>query len=192
MPARDPRAPEPAELSSLMVAYQGGDLSAFDGLYARLAPVLRRFLLSLARDPAWTDDLVQETFLQIHRSRQTYTATFPVQPWAIAIARHVFLMGRRTRRRKGDFDHLPADDPALSPTRGHEAGIVARDRVEKAMQGLSPGAQRAVWLHHVLGWSFADVARHLGIREAAAKLRASRGMAFLRRSLGEKPGRHDA
>jgi RNA polymerase sigma-70 factor, ECF subfamily len=168
-----------------MAAYQAGDLAAFDVLYGRLAPSLRRFLLALSHDDTWVDDLVQETFLQIHRSRRTYNASFPVQPWAFAIAHHVFLMGRRVRRRKHDFDQAPAADGDLAGVRSCEEPVVAGDRVRKAMTGLSPGTRRAVWLHHVLGWSFADVARTLGIREAAAKLRASRGMSVLRQTLSD-------
>ena len=191
MPATVARAPEPAELATLMAAYQAGDVSAFDALYDRLAPPLRRFILSLSRDAAWADDLVQETFLQIHRSRHTYHVSCPVQPWAFAIAHHVFLMGYRTRRRKHDFDATPADPHELPGDRACEAALAARDCVAKAMSGLSPGTRRAVWLHHVMGWSFADVARKLGIREAAAKLRASRGMSALRQALSDPSRRHD-
>jgi RNA polymerase sigma-70 factor (ECF subfamily) len=190
MPARATRAPEPAELATLMAAYQAGDLSAFDALYARLAPPLRRYLLSLSRDDTWVDDLVQETFLQVHRSRRTYNASFPVQPWAFAIAHHVFLMGHRVRRRKHDFDPVPDESEDLGVTRSCEDAVAAREGIRKAMTGLSPGTRRAVWLHHVLGWSFADVARKLGIREAAAKLRASRGMSALRQTLSDHSRRH--
>jgi RNA polymerase sigma-70 factor, ECF subfamily len=188
MPARSPRAPEPPELSALMVAYQGGDLSAFDGLHDRLAPALRRFLLSVTRNDTWTDDLLQETFLQIHRSRQTYNSSYPVTPWAFAIAHHVFLMARRSRRRRGEFDSTAVAADHLV-TRSEDGAIEARDSVMKAMTALSPGTRRAVWLHHVVGWAFADVANKLGIQEAAAKLRASRGMATLRRTLRDR--RHD-
>ncbi|HEY3381954.1 MAG TPA: RNA polymerase sigma factor [Vicinamibacterales bacterium] len=173
-------------LTALMIAYQGGDLSAFDGLYAGLAPVLRRYLLSRTRDAAWTDDLLQETFLQIHRSRRTYNAAYPVEPWSIAIARHVFLMSRRGRVRKHDFDAGPVEELEHASIRGHETAILARDRVSRGLAELTPGTRRAVWLHHVWGWSFEEVGAKLGIREAAAKLRASRGMAVLRRALTEK------
>jgi RNA polymerase sigma-70 factor, ECF subfamily len=184
------RVPERAELGDLMAAYQQGDLPAFEALYARLAPALRRFLLSLTHDPTWTDDLVQEAFLQMHRSRQTYHPNLPVEPWAFAIARHVFLMSYRTRRRKGDFSDVAVDQVEVAGVRAHDVAIVARDRVMKAMHGLSPGIRRVVWLHHVAGWSFADVAARVGIREPAAKLRASRGMAILRRTLRDTSRTH--
>ena len=59
-------------LRELMQAYQSGRFEAFDDLYAAIAPALRRYLLSHARDAAKADDLVQETFLQLHRARHTY------------------------------------------------------------------------------------------------------------------------
>jgi RNA polymerase sigma-70 factor (ECF subfamily) len=100
-------------------------------------------------------------------------------------------MGRRVRRRKHDFDPVPEHGFEPGPVGSCEDAVSARDRVRKAMTGLSPGTRRAVWLHHVQGWSFAEVARKLGIREAAAKLRASRGMAALRQALSDKSRRHD-
>jgi RNA polymerase sigma-70 factor, ECF subfamily len=190
MPARAPRPPEPPELAVSMAAYQAGDLSAFDAVYDRLSPVLRRFLLSLTHDDGWTDDLVQETFLQIHRSRRTYNPACPVQPWALAIAHHVLLMGRRTRRRKHDCDPAAAAiDPEMLAVRGSDDALIARDRVQQAVSALTPGTRRAVVGHHVFGFSFAEIARALGIQEAAAKLRASRGMAVLRQTLSDDPRR---
>ena len=91
---------EGLRLRELMRAYQSGRFEAFDDLYAAIAPPLRRYLLSQARDAAKSDDLVQETFLQLHRARHTYDPAYPVMPWAMAIARHVWLMDRRTLSRR--------------------------------------------------------------------------------------------
>ena len=46
-----------------MREYQSGRFEALDEIYASIAPALRRYLLSQARDGAKADDLVQETFL---------------------------------------------------------------------------------------------------------------------------------
>ncbi len=72
----------PDELRPLMLGYQAGEREAFERLHAQLAPVLRRYLLGLSRDPGRVDDLLQDTFLQVHRARHTYDAAFPVRPWA--------------------------------------------------------------------------------------------------------------
>ena len=168
-----------------MAGYQAGDIEAFDRLYALLAPVLRRYLASLTYDRTRTDDLLQDAFLQLHRARHTYNPAYPVQPWALAIARHVFLMDLRTRARKGfePADPAEADEPGVASA---DARIVARDRLRHALKALTPGTRRAVILHHLWGWSFDEIGARLGIRGAAAKLRASRGMATLRDRLAGK------
>ncbi len=174
------------DLTSLMAGYQAGELEAFENLYARLAPTIRRYLLSLARDATWVEDLVQETFLQLHRARHTYNRAWPVQPWAIAIARHVFLMDCRLRTRKGDFKKVSADEAPEASAPAHDAAFIARDGLRRGLAGLTPRTRRAVLLHHVWGWSFEEVGARLGMRGAAAKLRASRGMAALREKLHDK------
>src|SRR5687767_1442145 len=87
-------------LRALMREYQAGRFEAFDELYVLLAPTLRRYLLGQTRDTARADDLLQDTFLQLHRARHTYDPSYPLTPWAIAIARHVWLMDRRTQSRR--------------------------------------------------------------------------------------------
>ena len=66
------RMPDEVRLRALMVSYQAGDLTAFDQFYALLAPPIRGFLRRRLHDAERVDDLVQETFLQIHRARHTY------------------------------------------------------------------------------------------------------------------------
>ena len=87
-------------LRELMVAYQAGAYDAFEGLYAALIGPVRGWLTGLTRDRTVADDLAQETFLQLHRARRTYDPSFPVMPWVMAIARHVYLMHRRTASRR--------------------------------------------------------------------------------------------
>jgi RNA polymerase sigma-70 factor, ECF subfamily len=169
-----------------MARYQAGDVDAFDRLYAGLAPTLRRYLSSQARDSAWADDLLQETFLQIHRARRTYDHACPVQPWAFAIARHVFLMGRRARVRKKDFDRAPVIDVEHLPVDAHDEAFLAKDGVRRGLAALTPGTRQAVVMRHIWGWSFKEIGARLGIRASAAKVRASRGMAALRGKLGAK------
>ncbi len=177
-------------LAEAMRAYQSGEAGAFDRLYAGLGPVLRRYLQAVARDAARVDDLVQETFLQLHRARRTYNPERPLIPWALAIARHVFLMDCRTRRRKYDAASVEFDD-AMELTeagmeRGPDEAVIARDRLRKGLATLTPGTRRVVLMHHAHGWSFREIAERLGINSAAAKLRASRGMNALRARLEDK------
>jgi RNA polymerase sigma-70 factor (ECF subfamily) len=169
------------DLRIWMAGYQRGEIQAFDHLYGRLAPSLRRCLNALARDPTWVDDLLQETFLQMHRARQTYNRAYPVRPWALAIARHVFLMARRARGRRHGFDgdHTAELDRLSTP--GHEQACLARDQMRRILTAVAPSRRRAVLLHHGYGFNFDEVGQALGIGDVAAKLRVSRAVASVRR-----------
>jgi RNA polymerase sigma-70 factor (ECF subfamily) len=169
---------EDERLRQLMREYQDGRFEAFDELYAALAPMLRRYLISHARDAAKADDLVQDVFLQVHRARHTYDVAYPVTPWVMAIARHVWLMDRRTQTRR---PWAPEDVNAMElPVRGEAAAYAEKRDVRRALGKVAASRRNAVIQHHVLGWSFKEIAQRAGIAETAAKLRSSRGMAQLR------------
>ena len=165
-------------LRELMREYQSGRFEAFDEIYASIAPALRRYLLSQSRDAAKADDLVQETFLQMHRARHTYDASYPLMPWAMAIARHVWLMDRRTLSRR---PWAPDDVTAMAlPVKAEAASYADRVEVRRALGKVAPARREAVIQHHLLGFSFKEIAERAGIAETAAKLRSSRGVAQLR------------
>jgi RNA polymerase sigma-70 factor (ECF subfamily) len=183
------RMQDDLRLRALMAAYQAGDLDAFEQLYAMLSPPLGRWMRTYVRDGVEAEDLVQETFLQIHRARHTYDAHYPVAPWAYAIARHVWLMHRRARSRRPQ-PHENVDDLNLG-VRAEVDSYAERAEVRDALAALPASRRRPVIWHHVLGLSFREIAVRLSIRETAAKLRSSRGMAELRTRLGRKSGQPD-
>jgi len=173
-----------AALCTLMQGYLDGHLEAFDGLHAAFAGRLRGYLLSLCRDPALADDLVQETFMQIHRSRRTYEPGRPVTPWVFAIARNVYLMNRRAAGRRLRFEESLAADMRSDdvPHDGLRAMVDGAD-VRRALRAVPADQRRALLLHHVEGWSFMEIAARLGIRLNAAKTRAFRGVRKMREQL---------
>ena len=69
------------ELRQLMRRYQAGEVEAFEEIYARTLTMVRGYLAALTVDRSLTLDLVQDVYLQMHRSRQTYDPTRPVRPW---------------------------------------------------------------------------------------------------------------
>lgn len=169
------------ELDHWMRSYQEGHLHAFEQLYAALAPPLSRFLRRLAPPGIEPDDLVQTTFLQLHRARATYLTGQPVRPWAYAIARHVALMARRGRARTAGRE-ASIDEQALEIAAPESGMLGALDRIalERALGMLSDPGREALWLHHIAGLSFREVAAVQGIGESAAKVRAHRALSSLR------------
>src|SRR5689334_982908 len=93
--------PESAQaLDRLMREYQGGSFGAFEALYRALAPRVSGFIRARVRDDALASDLLQETFLELHRSRHTYLPGQPVIGWAFGIAQNIMLRHRREVRRR--------------------------------------------------------------------------------------------
>src|SRR5262245_63326335 len=72
-----------------MERYAAGDDAAFEALYDALADRLYAYVRRHVPDPHVCDDLVQETFLRMHRARGTFMTGAAVLPWAFAIARRL-------------------------------------------------------------------------------------------------------
>jgi len=82
-----------------MVRYQQADPEAPGALINALSPALLRFFRSQSGSREQADDLLQETWMRIHRVRHTYRPGEPVLPWVYAIARRVRVDGYRKTRR---------------------------------------------------------------------------------------------
>ena len=173
---------EDEELRALMIRYQGGSLEAFQEIYAQLASRVRRYLLHLANGSETADDLLQETFLQMHRSRAAYNPKYAVRPWLFGLARNVFLMNRRAARQRAKIQESREDLPdfAVLPEADR---LGTQDEIRRGIAHVSPHQVEALLLHHEWGFSFEEIAGMLGISAAAARARASRGMADLRLAL---------
>ena len=165
-----------------MIQYQAGSMDAFHAIYGRLAPVVRRYLCHLACGPETADDLLQETFLQIHRSRAAYNPAYAVKPWVFGLARNVFLMNRRAARRRAEVYESRRELPEF-PVPPEVERLGSTDEVHRCIAGLSTDRSEALLLHHEWGFSFDEIAGMLGISATAARARASRGMADLRGAL---------
>lgn len=174
----------PDRLAELMVAYQNGDGAAFEEIFAAIAVPLRNYLTSLTRDRARGEDLMQETFLQFHRSRHTYLPGRPVKPWAFGIARNVFLMARRSAARRSRHESLAFEELPEVPIEGLARLFPDRDELAKALLEVPEDRREALLLHHVWGFTFREVGHMLGISERAAKLRSFRGVQSLRETMG--------
>lgn len=82
-------------LESLLEGYQQADAEATTELIYRLSPDMCRFLLAQENTRTEAEDLLQNAWLRIHKSRHTYRAGAPVLPWVFAIAKHVRIDGFR-------------------------------------------------------------------------------------------------
>src|SRR5215468_3689874 len=97
-----------------MERYARGDEAAFAELYDAIAPRLLGFLRKATRDAAAAEDLMQQTFLHMHRARGSFIPGAPVLPWAFAIARRLLTdQARRRRVERRLFWEAPADNDRM-------------------------------------------------------------------------------
>src|SRR3954465_8305650 len=88
-----------AEPRDLMQRYCDGDPGAFRELYALVAPRLLGYLVKMTRDRALADDLLQQTFLKVHRARAAYVRGADPVPWIYSIAHRTFIDEVRKKKR---------------------------------------------------------------------------------------------
>jgi RNA polymerase sigma-70 factor, ECF subfamily len=180
-------ATEHAALNAAMDRYAEGDDGAFGRVYDLLAPRLLGFFMRQTRDDVLSQDLTQQTLLQMHAARRNYSTGSDVLPWAFAIARNVLIDARRRTRK--EFLALAADeDGDWSDLRVDRAscpdGIaISRQMAEAVNHELSqlPEGQRAAYdLVRREGLSVAQTAEALGTTPTAVKLRVHRVYEALR------------
>jgi len=183
-----------ADEKDLMQRYCDGDAGAFRELYALVAPRLLGYLLKMTRERALAEDLLQQTFLKVHRARQAYVRGADPLPWIYSIAHRTFIDAARKHKRAvvrvGEVEELPEVPAGLT---GESAERRDEDRadpelVSAALDALAelPDQQReAVVLTKLDGRSVAEAAAIAGTTTGAMKVRAHRGYEALRRLLGK-------
>jgi RNA polymerase sigma factor (sigma-70 family) len=182
-------APASGSDEALMAAYAAGDRRAFEELFRRLSGPVHGFFLRSFRDGAVADDLLQTTFMKLHRARADYQPDLPLRPWLFSIAGRVRLDALRKRYRMqedADEERLAAADEAQAMARAREVEAEAGGRaasVREALDELPESQRTVVHLHRYEGLTFGEIARALGTTEAAVKLRAFRAYERLRVSL---------
>ena len=166
-------------LDAAMDRYADGDPAAFALVYDGLAPQIGRFLARHAGGQA--EDLVQQTFFQMHAARGSFVRGAAVRPWAFAIARRLLIDRIRRRRHESAAagGSLPWGPRGSSPDEDYVARETARE-IAALLAGLPEAQRLAFELTHGHGLTMREAADHLGTTVAAVKLRASRALRRLR------------
>jgi RNA polymerase sigma-70 factor (ECF subfamily) len=184
------------EARDLMQRYCDGDANAFRELYALVAPRLLGYLTKMTRERALADDLLQQTFLKVHRARGAYVAGADPLPWIYAIAHRTFIDEARKHKRAvvrvGEADELPEVAAGLTGESDDQRDDARGDPelVNAALDALAelPAQQReAVVLTKLDGKSVAEAAEIAGTTVGAMKVRAHRGYEALRKALRKPP-----
>jgi len=166
----------------MLRAAMGGDEAAYARFLHDVAGLVRatiakRLGATTELDP---EDIVQETLLAIHLKRHTWRPDAPVGPWIHAIARHKLVDAYRRRGRA-----VTIDIDALSDNlAGDEAPLVHARDIERALQCLTEGQRVVVSSISLEGWSIAETAERLNMKENTVRVALHRGLAAIARRFG--------
>jgi RNA polymerase sigma-70 factor (ECF subfamily) len=83
-----------------MRAYLAGDAAAFEAIYRRYSRRVYGFFFRALGERATAEDLLQKTFLKLHRARAKYQAGKELGGWIFRIAFNLYRDELRRRRRR--------------------------------------------------------------------------------------------
>jgi RNA polymerase sigma-70 factor (ECF subfamily) len=153
----------------------------FKKLLAAVIPALRRFAVSLARDPTAADDLVQDTLLRAWRARARFEQGTNFEAWTFTILRNAFYSSQRKPREVQDDDGNYTARLASLPD---QAGRLDLQDVRAALDRLAPLMREALVLVAIENLSYEEAAEVMDCQIGTVKSRVWRARDQLARMLG--------
>ena len=174
--------------SELLMAVAKGDTNAFSCFYDRLSGTLFSVALSILRDPAQAEDVLQEVFFQIwERAAHFDPALGKPLSWAVAMTRNKSIDRLRgSQRRQKAMEQMTQELPdegfgaESAGVGGESAGLV-----RASLQKLPEDQRKAIEMAFFLGLSHGEIAEKLAAPLGTIKARIRRGMIQLRGELRE-------
>jgi RNA polymerase sigma-70 factor (ECF subfamily) len=153
------------ESEALIVRCQGGDLAAFTELFRRHQQQVARLVVRLGARSADLEDLVQEVFVQVHRSLPDFRGQSRFSTWLYRVTVNVVLMHRRSQRSR------PVLTDALPWGTEHTDQLLPDDEVSRQrrvaalyrlLDRLSDKKRAVFVLHELEGLAPADISKVVG------------------------------
>jgi RNA polymerase sigma-70 factor (ECF subfamily) len=178
--------------AELMLRVREGDDTSFGLLLARHRGPVIHFLYRMVQNAPVSEELAQEVFLRVYRSRATYEPTAKFTTWLFRIATHLALNWIRDGKHEKRQESL---DQEL--VEGAERQIAGRERtieqelleevklreVRQAIEALPEKQRAAVLMHKYQELDYAQIARTLGCSDSAVKSLLFRAYETLRSRL---------
>lgn len=178
--------------AELMLRVKEGDGSSFTILLEKYRTAVIHFLFRMVQNQAVAEELAQEVFLRVYRSRASYEPTAKFTTWLFRIATHLALNCLRdgkSERSQECLDDNSVDGPArqLSDrTPSVEQRLVYEaklDEVRRAISGLPEKQRAAVLMHKYQEMEYSQIAKVLGCSDSAIKSLLFRAYETLRARL---------
>ncbi len=184
--------------AELMLRVRDGDETSFALLLEKHRNSVIHFLYRMVQNQAIAEELAQEVFLRVYRSRETYEPTAKFTTWLFRITTHLALNHVRDRRNDKLNDSIDEkiEDGAPRQLPAREANVEERllrdarlGEVRKAIEELPDKQRGAVLMHKYQEMEYSQIAAVLGCSESAVKSLLFRAYESLRTSLRQfSPG----
>ena len=158
---------------------QGGDRTAFEEILRDSARLVWASVYGLVRDPAWTEDLVQETFLRAWESLGELKEPGAFRGWLLTIARRLAWRRAELSGRDEPVPETPETEAPMEAADPEEA----RERVQEALARLPERYRVPVTLHYLNGMEYGAISKLTGLANGSLRGLIARGAAKLRAEL---------
>jgi RNA polymerase sigma-70 factor (ECF subfamily) len=183
--------------ADVMLRVKAGDDSAFDYLVQKYRRPMVNFMYRMAHNAAGAEDLAQEVFLRVYRSRESYEASAKFTTWLYRIATNLAVNHARDTRHERPENQVSLDEPDEESGRtldvpdaapSVEENLVRRERVtaiRQRVEGLPERQRIAVVMHKYQQMDYRQIADVLKLSESATKSLLFRAYETLREQLRE-------
>ncbi|MGB9195805.1 MAG: sigma-70 family RNA polymerase sigma factor [Terriglobales bacterium] len=183
--------------ADVMLRVKTGDDAAFGYLVQKYRRPLVGFMYRLCRNPATAEELAQEVFLRVYRSREGYEASAKFSTWLYRIATNLAVNHARDTRHERPENTVRLDEPdaetgttpdVADETISAEEQLLKRERLAaiKAKVNALPERQRlAVMMHKYQQMDYRQIAAVMKLSESATKSLLFRAYETLREQLKE-------
>jgi RNA polymerase sigma-70 factor (ECF subfamily) len=163
----------------LMVFYQNGDFVAFEILYNRHSGRIYQYLKKKVSTNEIAQDLLQEVFSKIHKSRNSYNKQFPFLPWVFTVARNTafdfFKLQETKITTKSD-----TSPELLNSLVGDNCQYESDPVLGRMLEKLPQVQKHVIERRYLDEWSFERIASDVGTSEENVRQLISRGIKKLR------------
>ncbi|MGA2696758.1 MAG: sigma-70 family RNA polymerase sigma factor [Terriglobales bacterium] len=180
-PSAGPVSADGTSDAEVMLRVRAGDQAAFDYLVQKYRRPMVRFMYRMAHNTAAAEDLAQEVFLRVYRSRESYEASAKFTTWLYRIASNLAVNHARDTRHERAENQVSLDEPdeetgmtmdVADSTLSVEENIVRRERmmaIREKVHALPERQKIAVIMHKYQQMDYKQIGKVLKLSESATK-----------------------
>ncbi|MCY3487302.1 MAG: sigma-70 family RNA polymerase sigma factor [Bacteroidetes bacterium] len=179
----------------LMELFQAGTVEAYNILVDRYSERLMHYLYGFLGDKKRCEDLLQETFLRVHRNRHSYQRIAKFSTWLYTIAGNLARSEYRKQKRRHMYSiqsvsrdneeyEMPLPDETFLPDK-HAESALQDEYIQEALGSLPPNFREVVILRDVQQLAYGEIAQITGLPMGTVKSRINRGRSKLQGILRE-------